>query len=310
MQTAPITPEHLSASVISVPPLALNDDLTINRDENAKIIRHLESGGVTTLLYGGNALLYHLAVSDYAELLTMLADTAADESLVIPSVGPAFGTMMDQAAVLREFDFPTAMVLPQRDVCTPDGIATGFRKFVEAVERPAVLYIKHDGFIDVPNVKRLVDDGLISWIKYAIVREDTADDEFLRDLTAAVDPSRIVSGIGEQPAITHLRDFGLVGFTSGCVCVAPGRSMQLLRAVKRGDYEAAEEIRKTFEPLEDLRNSINPIRVLHRAVSLAGIAETGPIPPLMSEVDEDDIAEIQFAASELLQLEQHTGGGV
>jgi len=303
MNTAPITPATLASSVISVPPLARNADYSLSREENLKIIRHLEGGGVTTLLYGGNAILYHTAVSEYAALLGLLAESAAENTLMIPSVGPAYGTMMDQAAILRDFDFPTAMVLPTRDVVTSDGVASATRRFVEAYGKPAVLYIKHDGFIEVAAVKRLMADGLLSWIKYAIVRDDTSNDAYLRSLVDAVGPDCIVSGIGEQPAVIHLRDFGLQGFTSGCVCVAPGLSMSMLRAIKSGDFLAAEEIRKTFVPLEDLRNSINPVRVLHTAITLAGIADTGPIIPLLSEVPDSDRPAIEAAARQLLGAE-------
>ena len=295
----------LSSSVISVPPLARNADLSLNRAENEKIIRYLEAGGVTTLLYGGNAMLYHVAISEYAELMAFLTESVADQTLVIPSVGPAYGTMMDQAAILRDFDFPTAMVLPQRDICTSDGIASAVRRFVEAAERPAVLYVKHDGFIEVETVKKLMDDDCLSWIKYAIVRDTPLDDDYLRELIDAVGCSRIVSGIGEQPAVIHLHEFGLTGFTSGCVCVAPRLSMEMLQALRTNDIAAAQEIRAKFRPLEDLRNSINPIRVLHRAIALAGIAETGPLIPLMSDVDDEDIAAIQDAAKELCAIEKN-----
>jgi dihydrodipicolinate synthase/N-acetylneuraminate lyase len=146
-----------------------------------------------------------------------------------------------------------------------------------------------------------MDVGLISWIKYAVVRDDPAVDDYLTELTEHVDPARIVSGIGEQPAAVHLRGFGLGGFTSGCVCVAPRLSMQFLRAVQAGDVAGAESIRAVFRPLEDLRNRISPIRVLHAAVALAGIADTGPILPLLSPLDESDCAEVARAARELLQ---------
>lgn len=304
MNTAEITSQTLSSSVISVPPLARNEDASLNHGENQKIIRHLEAGGVSTLLYGGNAILYHVALSEYAELLQMLAESAADNSLVIPSVGPGYGTMMDQAAILREFDFPTAMILPTRDVVTSEGVMTAVRNFVEAYGKAAVLYIKHDGFIEVDAVKQLMDDGLISWIKYAIVRENTSNDDYLRSLVDTVGSSRIVSGIGEQPAIIHLRDFGLTGFTSGCVCVAPKLSMDMLRAIKASDFETAEQIRQTFEPLENLRNEINPIRVLHTAITEAGIATTGPLIPLLSRVRDKDRARIRQAATELLEADQ------
>ncbi|MDA1050302.1 MAG: dihydrodipicolinate synthase family protein [Planctomycetota bacterium] len=300
MNTNTITSETLAASVIAVPPLARNPDLSLNSAENEKQIRHLEAGGVTTLLYGGNAILYHIALSEYADLVDMLAETAGEQSLVIPSVGPGYGMMMDQAAILRDMPFPTAMILPTRDVATPTGVATAVRHFVEKVNRPAVLYIKHDGFIDVARVKQLMDDGLLSWIKYAIVRDDTTSDDYLRALVDAIGTSRIVSGIGEQPAITHLRDFGLTSFTSGCVCVAPRLSMQMLQAIKAGDYERAEEIRQIFSALEELRNSINPVRVLHTAVTLSGIATMGPLMPLLCEIGEEEARAIGDAAKLLL----------
>ena len=304
MNQSEITPETLAGSIISVPPLARNADFSLNHAENEKLIRHLEGGGVSTLLYGGNAILYHVALSEYAELLQMMTDLAGENTLMIPSVGPAYGTMMDQAAILREFNFPTAMILPTRDVVTSAGVASAVRNFVEATSKRAVLYIKNDGFIEVDAVKKLMDDGLLSWIKYAVVREDTSNDPYLRELADAVGTERIVSGIGEQPAIVHLRDFGLKCFTSGCVCVAPGKSMEMLRAIKAGDFETAEQIQAIFKPLEDLRNSINPIRVLHTAVALSGIANTGPIIPLMSELNDSDKPAIQAAAAALLEVEQ------
>lgn len=43
-----------------------------------------------------------------------------------------------------------------------------------------------------------MNEGLISWIKYAIVREDPAVDPYLTRLIDLVDRKLIVSGIGEQ----------------------------------------------------------------------------------------------------------------
>ena len=294
----------ISSSVIAVPPLARRADLSIHVEANQQIIRHLESGGVKTLLYGGNANFYHLRPSEYAAVLEMLRTSAAADTWLIPSAGPAFGTMMDQAEVLRDFDFPTAMLLPHRELATPEGIATGVRRFVEAADRPAVLYIKHEGWIDVDSVKRLADDGMISFIKYAIVRQRPAEDDYLRALVAEVDPRIIVSGIGEQPAIVHLRDFGLAGFTSGCVCVAPAMSMRMLAALQQEDYRHAESIRRQFEALEDLRNEIHPIRVLHAAVELAEIATTGPVLPLLSGIGQEQEKRVRQAAVELLEYER------
>jgi hypothetical protein len=61
MQTTPITVADLRSSVVAVPPLARNADLTLNDAANTALIRHMEAGGVRTLLYGGNANLYNTA---------------------------------------------------------------------------------------------------------------------------------------------------------------------------------------------------------------------------------------------------------
>ncbi len=286
---------RLRQSVIAVPPLALDADGTFSREENAKIIRHITAGGVSHLLYGGNALFYHIRPSRYAACLSMLTDLADDQTSVVPSVGPAYGVMMDQIDVLADFDFPTAMVLPQRDIADDSGIATGIRHAAEKLGRPLVVYIKFDRWLKATTVRKLEADGVISWIKYAVVRENDLDDPYLRELLDVFPAERMVSGIGEQPAAVHLRDFGLGGFTSGCVCVTPAKSQQMLRAILAGRFDEAEEIRQFFLPLEELRNAINPIRVLHEAVELAGIAKTGPLLPLVSPLEAADRQRITVA---------------
>lgn len=287
MDTKPIDTSRLAASVVAVPPLARDKELKVSREENKKLIDFIEQGGVDILLYGGNAVFYHVRMSEYAEILQMLVELAGEKTLVIPSVGPAFGTMMDQAEILKEFNFPTAMVLPQRDIADASGLEAGICRFAEAFGKPVVLYLKHDRWLPPKVVGKMVSRGMISWVKYAVVREDAAQDDYLREVLNEVPGEIVVSGIGEQPAITHLRDFGVVGFTSGCVCVNPAKSMQMLKAIQDQDFERAEELRLHFCGLEDLRNEINPIRVLHRGVALGGIADTGPMYPMLGELDSE-----------------------
>ncbi len=302
MWTSAITPDLLSASVIAVPPLARDSNRKISSVENTKIIRKIEEGGVSTLLYGGNAVFYHMRLSEYADALSMLAQAAAPKTWIVPSVGPTYGIMMDQAEVLKDFDFPTVMILPQKEIADETGIATGVRHFAESYGKPIVLYLKHDRWLAPSLVESLVRDGLVSWIKYAVVRDNPSIDPYLTEILNVVPANIIVSGIGEQPAIIHLRDFGVGGFTSGCVCVAPSRSTAMLRAIHAKDFVQAEAIRASFGPLEDLRNSIQPIRVLHEAVASAGIAETGPMQPLLGELSNANKQAIKQAVQTLLAL--------
>lgn len=301
MESCPrLTAAHFARSVMAVPPLARTASGAIDAAENAKLIEHLERGGVTLLLYGGNANVYHLALHEYEPLLELLAAATAPTTLVVPSAGPTFGLMMEQAKTIRRHRFQTVMVLPQQGVTTSAGVATGIRRFVEAAGVPALLYIKHDGYLEPADAARLCRDGLVSAIKYATVRQEPAHDPYLRELVSQVDPAMIISGIGEQPATVHMRDFGLGGFTTGCGCVAPRLSQAMLAAIRRHDWAEAERIRGVFEPLENLRNAINPIRVLHEAVAAAGIAATGPLQPLLDNIEAEHKPAIATAARALL----------
>ena len=160
------TNADLHNSVIAVPPLCRDADLHPSAAENARLIRHIEAGGVSTLLYGGNANFYNIAVSEYEAVLDQLEAAAAPNTWIIPSAGPYFGTMMDQAAILARRKFPTAMVLPTVAVSSPEGVRAAVLKFVGKAGVPVVLYMKDPGYVTLEVVKSLVEAGAISWIKY------------------------------------------------------------------------------------------------------------------------------------------------
>jgi dihydrodipicolinate synthase/N-acetylneuraminate lyase len=193
------------------------------------------------------------------------------------------------------------MILPIVGPTTSKGVEAGIRKFVDAAGKPALLYIKNDGYIEVEEAAALAESRTISGIKYAVVRNDPANDPYLKRLCEHIDQRMIISGIGEQPAIIHMREFSLPGFTAGVVNVAPRLSAEMLKAIRAGDWSRAEKIQKICKPLEDYRNAINPVRVLHEAVRLAGIANTGPLLPLLSNLDEADHAKVREAAIALLK---------
>ena len=300
MKTDAVSPADLSASVLAVPPLARKQDLTLDPDANRALIRHLEQGGVTTLMYGGNANFYHLPLSEYAQTLDFLAAAAGPGSWVIPSAGADYGKLIDQAAILREREFPTAMALPFGHPSNDAGVATALRHFSDRLGKPVIAYVKGMGYIEPATLGKLAKDGVICAIKYAIVREDPRKDAYLEALVQHVDPDLIISGIGERPAIVHLRDFGLKSFTSGSVCVAPRGSTRLLALLKAKRYDEAEKVRSAYIPLEDQRDALGPIRVLHDAVTLAGIADMGPLLPMISSLDAKERAAVEGPAKTLL----------
>ncbi|MGI8527585.1 MAG: dihydrodipicolinate synthase family protein [Pseudolabrys sp.] len=305
MKTTAITPADLAASVLAVPPLARRADLTIDAAQNGQLLDHLRSGGVRTFMYGGNANLYNMAITELRTLCEMLIKLSRDGDWIVPSVGSDYGKAQEQLRMLREFPFPTAMVLPNRFPSTPAGVATGLRKLAEAYSKPVIAYVKDDGYVDAADLGKLIKEGVLCAVKYGTVRDEPANDKYLADIVTAVGTDLVISGIGERPAIDHLTKFRLKAFTSGSVCIAPGLSMALLRAIKRNDLAEAARVRALFMPMEDLRDKHSPLRALHDAVRLAGICDTGPMQPFLSNIqDAAALSAIEKAAKELLAAER------
>ena len=306
MKTTAVNAADFARSVIAVPPLALGADLTTNAEENDRILDHLRAGGVTSVLYGGNANFYNLPTSRLVETCHTLADGASEDTWVIPSVGPDYGRLMDAAPLFRETSFPVVLLLPLGFPTTPAGVIRAINDFVQAFGRPAIAYLKSSTYARPEDIAALVDAGTLCGVKYAVPREDFASDPYLDELVKIVDRRRIVSGFGELPAVPHMRTYDLAGFTSGADCIAPGLSGALLKALRSSDKRRQTELLDHFTPLEALRNKISPIRVLHEAVALSGLAQTGPILPMLSNLAEEDQPAVARAAKELLALEMQT----
>jgi len=304
MKTSPVTRQDLAASVFAVPPLARDGDLALNRAENRRLIAHIEAGGITSLLYGGNACLFDVPLGEYGALLEFLAGAVAADTWLVPSAGPEYGRLLDQARMVRDLGFPTVMALPDASPSTPTGIMTGLRRFAERFGRPVIAYIKSDGYLEPTHVGKMFEDGVLCCVKYAVVRADPGRDDYLRALLDHVERACVVSGMGERPAIVHVRDAGLASFTSGLACVAPRTSNGLLGAIRAGDHRRAEALWQTFMPMETHRDRLGAIRVLHDAVTLSGVADMGPILPMLHNLDREHHAAVQAVVRILLEHER------
>jgi dihydrodipicolinate synthase/N-acetylneuraminate lyase len=285
--------------VFAVPPLARRNDpgRSFDFDQNKLVLDHIVAGGITRAIYGGNAFLYHIQTKEFETLLQWLSGLSHNAWL-IPSIGPSYGRAVEQAALLKKYGFSTAMMLPCGDPRDAAGLEVGYREIAEAGNIKLIVYLKdennfgNDTLAGLDAVSRLVDDGTCVGIKYAVVRDDPMHDPYLEALLARVSREVVISGIGERPAVVHLRDWKLSGFTTGSGCIAPELSQRLFEALVREDYDEAELIRSRFTPLEDLRDAWGPARVLHHATELAGIAQTGSIAPYITELSGEQKARL------------------
>jgi hypothetical protein len=298
MKTTPVTPADLRASVLALPPLAHGADGEIAPAQNRAISNWLRQGGVSSFLYGGCANFFNAPVASYGALLDAIEAPALADDWVIPSIGPDYGKARDQIAVLRERDFPTAMLLPLLQV-TPQGVATGLRRLADFYGKPLMVFFKSADYVRPRDLAALLADGVLCCVEYGIT--GAADPEpFLAELLAATgSAAQVIDGLGERTVVGNARH-GLQGFTTGSGVIAPHLSMALLRAVQAGDLETAATLRERFLPLEALRQAHGPIPVLHEAVRAAGIAETGPIAPFFSNCDDPAVlSQIAKVAAQL-----------
>jgi 4-hydroxy-tetrahydrodipicolinate synthase len=305
MVNGPISLQEL-AGVFAVPPLPRRPDAkrSLNFDAAECVARHIEAGGITRYLYGGNAFLYHITLDEYESLLDWLAGFAKTR-WPIPGVGPSFGRAIDQARLVKRHAFRTVMLLPCNDPRDARGMEAGVREIADATGLPIILYLKsEDGFgsdkeAGLDAVGRLVDDGVAIAIKYAVVLDNPRQDPYLDGLLRRVEPARVITGMGERPAIVHMRHFSLPGMTTGSGCVASRTCTALFEACVAKDWTRAEDLRSQFMPLEDLRDAWGPARVLHHATELAGIAPTGPIAPYVSPLNQKQVQELAPVARAL-----------
>lgn len=308
MKTTAVSLDNLKG-VFAVPPLARNDDekYSINFKQNDQILRHISKGGITRFLYGGNAFLYHISLADYEELLKWMSEQP-DSWWMIPSAGPSFGRAMDQAALLKNFQFPAVMMLPCNDPMDVNGLEQGLRLFAKEAEKKLILYIKSEGTLGLDKQEgidmlgRLVDEGICVAIKYAIPRADFTKDNYLNLLLQRLDRSLFLSGIGERPAIVHLNHWNMPGFTTGSGCIQPHLCNRLFKVCTRNNKEIAESLRAIFIPMEDLRDAWGPSVVLHSAMALAGISKTGSVLPFLSALSTDQKKELKSAARSLAKI--------
>jgi len=175
-----------------VPPLPRRTGVrrTIDFDAAESVAKHIEDGGITRYLYGGNAFLYHIELAEFEALLEWLSGFS-DETWVIPSIGPAYGRALEQAAIVRKHRFTTVMVLPCADPRDANGLERGYREIAAAAGARLIVYLKDetnfgsDKEAGLDAIQRLVNDGVCIGIKYAVVREDPLHDAYLEALTCA-----------------------------------------------------------------------------------------------------------------------------
>lgn len=298
-----LQPADFATSVVAVPPIALTKDYHVSEPENRALVRHIENGGVTILLYGGNANLYHFGLERYADALAMMTAAASEKTRIITSLGPDFGKMLDQAPLVERSGLRNVMLLPTAFPADSNGVANGARRIADRLGFGVILYLKRDAYVAPDTLGSLVADGTVRFIKYAVERQDPATDAYLDAVIAAVGLANIASGMGETPIADHIGARKLPTFTSGAICIAPAAAMRLLALYKAGRHDEALALSQPFLEFERVRSRIGGLQVLHDAVTVSGIADMGPLMPMVSNVPAASLPAVRAVMEGLLQAE-------
>jgi len=299
-----LTPADYGRSVVAVPPLALAPDGGVAVAANRDLMRHIAQGGVTTLLYGGNANLYHFGAALFREAVEVLvAERPAGAELVL-SIGPDFGKAMDQAADVLRAGVANVMLLPMIFPADRRGVAEGVRRLADRLGHGLVLYVKRENYVAPDDLARLVESGEVRFVKYAVERPEPASDAYLDSLVAAIGTGHIASGMGETPVIDHIGRRRLVTYTSGAVCIAPAAANEALAACRAGRLAETQRLLEPFLAFERARTRLGGTAVLHDAVTLSGIADCGTLLPLLANLDAPEKAEIRPLIAALQAAEE------
>lgn len=302
MPTA-LTQADYASSVVAVPPIALQADYSVNAAANTALIKHIEDGGVNIFLYGGNANLYHFGLDDYRAAMEVVKAAAAPNTHLITSIGPDFGKAIAQAPIARELGFKNVMVLPTSFPADPTGVANGVRKIAEAFGDGLVLYLKRENYVNPDDLAKLISERAVSFVKYAVERTDAAVDPYLDAVITAIGTEHLASGMGETPIHDHLAQRRLTTYTSGAVCIAPTAANELLSLYKAGRSKEALDLSAPFLAFEKIRIDLGGLQVLHDSIRLSGIADTGPLMPMVSNLPVDRLQPVKEAVEALKAAE-------
>lgn len=297
-----LQPADFKRSVVAVPPIALHADLGVNVEANAALVRHILAGGVDILLYGGNANLYHFGLAAYAEALAMMR-AVGERAGIITSIGPDFGKMLDQAPLVERSGLRNVMLLPVAFPSDSHGVGDGIRRIAARLGFGVILYLKRDMYIRPEVLEKLVAEGAVRFVKYAVERPDPADDPYLDAVLAAIGRDLVASGMGETPVADHVGRRAVATYTSGAVCIAPAAALDLLALYRAGRLVEAEAAIQPFLAFERIRAQLGGIQVLHSGITASGIADMGPMMPMVSVVKERNMEPVRAIVAELQGVE-------
>ncbi|GGZ47821.1 dihydrodipicolinate synthase family protein [Streptomyces bluensis] len=286
------------ADVVAIPVTPFAEDGSVDQDTHRALLRRLLDGGVRTLTPNGNTGEFYALTPAERQLVTELTmDEAGDRSAVLVGVGHDVPTAVASARHAREAGAQMVMVhQPVHPYVSETGWVDYHRAIAEAVPELGVVPYLRNASLPGARLAELADAcPNVIGVKYA-VPDAARFAAFARD--AGLDRFVWVAGLAEPYAPSYF-SAGATGFTSGLVNVSPAVSLNMLEALRSGDYPAAmkvwEQIRR-FEELRAAGASANNVTVVKEALASLGLCRRDVRAP-SRVLPEDERAEVAAIAA-------------
>lgn len=287
------------ADVVAIPVTPFTEDGRVDQDAHRALLRRLLDGGITTLTPNGNTGEFYALSPEERRLVTELTveETRGRDAVLLVGVGHDVPTAIASARHARELGAQMVMVhQPVHPYVSQNGWVDYHRAIAEAVPELGVVPYIRNSQLGGARLAELADDcPNVIGVKYA-VPDAARFAAFARD--AGLERFVWVAGLAEPYAPSYF-SAGATGFTSGLVNVAPSVSLNMIEALRSGDYPAAmkvwEQIRR-FEELRAANGSANNVTVVKEALASLGLCRRDVRPP-SRELPEDERAEVAAIAA-------------
>lgn len=251
----------------------------VDGDAYRTILDRILDAGVTTLTPNGNTgEFYALTAEERRAVMEACGEHTRARATLVAGVGFDTATAIADAKHAAQHGAEFIMIhQPVHPYVSRDGWIRYHADIADAVpDLGVVLYVKNPR-VDGSMIRELVDRSPnVVGVKYAL------PDPVLFAAVRSHAPEIVwIAGLAEPYALSYFAH-GATGFTSGLVNVLPRLSVDLLGALRAGDFATARDLEARIAEFERLRGagaSADNVSIVKEALAQLGVIERDVRPP-------------------------------